>query len=137
MSRFGLLPKSHRLKHRFCLIVHTEALESAQHILRCAAFDARVQLSMQKMQKLASTPLQWMLTGEFTDSLERAAQLLNSLVLYLRQLQVEVPLIRVEILTTSCDESTSIKQATGHIDVRRGAIFEKQTPITERIPCNL
>lgn len=84
------------LHHRVSLIVRADGLAQARQVLRCAAYDARVQLRMPQEQPLGRPPAKWMLSGEFDAPLDAAARLTQGLALQLEGEQVV--LIRLDVL---------------------------------------
>lgn len=72
-----------RLRHRLALIVHADAQHSAEQALRCAAYDAGVQLSRCEEQALGLPPVKYMLSGEFASSPHAASRLLQGLARHL------------------------------------------------------
>ncbi|MCJ0765066.1 hypothetical protein [Variovorax terrae] len=121
-----------RLHHRVALIVCAEARDSARELLRCAAYDTRVQLSCVQEQWLGLPPARCMLSGEFTGSVAAAARLVQGLARLLEPSQLV--LIRLDTLGGLARSAAPMMPAPAMEPAARRALQRLRPPSEHRPP---
>lgn len=96
MTADNYRPRTSAIHHRLTLIVYDRALGAAREALRCAAYDAGVQLFDRFEQQLGTPPVKWMLGTDFVAPLKTATRLIQNLPLCLKEWPAV--LLRLEVL---------------------------------------